>query len=57
MESVKYEVDAVCNNCGWYGKIKVDYGVLITSAICPQCECHGLIRDTRKMTKGPSGSL
>ena len=32
-----YEMDAVCDNCDFRGKVNIPKGVLVKKAPCPKC--------------------
>jgi len=38
---VVYRIAYECNNCGWYGKLEIDYGIKAEAhnVTCPTCGC------------------
>ena len=39
-----YEVDVICGNCGYRGRITIISGTTIINSPCPACGCKTLRR-------------
>ena len=45
MDKKTYNVGVRCRNCGWYDLETIPVGILVSSLICPNCECKELQRE------------
>ena len=53
MESDTYELDVLCQNCNFEGKIAIPKGMVLTEINCPNCKLKMLEKKLPRMRITP----
>ena len=53
MNETKYEIDIICENCGFFGKIFINKGSPVSGESCPNCLNKTLTRDPNPHMRVP----